>query len=302
MLRHAIAPLRRFTKASHDVVRHPGLSSDAKILLLYVQGLPEGEPARPLGEHAAKLGMKTRAYQRAKELLEACGYLHVWRWQGEGGRWSTDQLLSNVTLTREEASRLRNGAPPEEPPNERPPTVGEPDERIVGTPPKEEREKNLPHPPSEDPDAPAPEGEPEAELAAAERVLLSLRHSNRQLLIGVREARGLADAAAEWLRRGIPAAELRHALTTGLPADGIRSAVGFLRFRLLHKLPAAPEAAAPTPHGLVICEGPGEDHVFRPVGDETRCGPCRLGPASRPRPPARAVSWRTLLQEGVPGA
>ncbi|MCX4584550.1 hypothetical protein [Streptomyces sp. NBC_01481] len=294
MLRHAIAPPRRFTKASHDVVRHPELSSDAKILLLYVQGLPESDLARPLSEHAAKLGMKTRAYQRAKELLETCGYLHVWRWQGAGGLWSTDQLLSNVTLTREEASRLRNGVPPEEPPNEQPPAVGERDERIVGTPPKEEeREKNLPHPP--------PEGQ-RPEVAQAERVLLSLRHDHRDLLLGVREARSLAEPAAEWLRCGVSASDLRRALTAGLPAGGVRSAVGFLRHRLLHKLPAAPEPAVAAPRGLVICEGPGDDHVFRPVGDETHCGPCRLGAASRPRPKARGVSWRTLLQEGGTGA
>ncbi|MFF3317438.1 hypothetical protein ACFYV5_18300 [Streptomyces sp. NPDC003035] len=136
---------------------------------------------------------------------------------------------------------------------------------------------------------------------------------NPSLWLGVREARGLAEAAAEWLRRGVSAADMRRALTSGLPREGIRSAVGFLRHRLASKLPAPP--APPTPHatstapapaapaGLVLCDGPGDDHVFRPVADETRCRPCRTHDATRqqqqqPDRPPRA-SWRTLVAEEV---
>lgn len=120
-------------------------------------------------------------------------------------------------------------------------------------------------------------------------MLLSLRHAHRDLLLGVREARSLADAAAEWLRRGVSAPDLRRALTTGLPADGVRSAVGFLRHRLIQKLPAArrqvtptppPErAAAPARRSLVTCPGPGDEHVFRPRNDETHCLRCRTAAA-----------------------
>lgn len=85
MLRHAIAPVRRFTQVSHDVVRHPRLTSDAKILLIYVQGLPESACAKALGEHAVDLGMKTRAYQKAKQVLIACGFFHGWKWQRARG-------------------------------------------------------------------------------------------------------------------------------------------------------------------------------------------------------------------------
>ncbi|MEU5342081.1 hypothetical protein AB0H18_14795 [Streptomyces sp. NPDC020766] len=221
MLRHAIAPVRRYTKASHDVVRHSRLNSDAKVLLLYVQGLPEAESTapKPLSEHAARLGLKGRAYQKAKQLLTDCGYLHEWREQGARGRWVTEQLLANVTLTREEATRARGGGADADVPSERPPTVGGPRERTVGDSPRTEDlgEKNLPHPPPEDrtPDAdeaateaiaaigegPEPESAPEPEsvpapapgtapeLAEAQGVLLSLRHAHRDLLLGVREAR-----------------------------------------------------------------------------------------------------------------
>lgn len=76
MLWHAIAPSRRYTKASHDVVRHPRLCSDAKVLILYVQGLPDGGTDLALSEHARKLDIKGRAYQRAKEQLLLCGFVH----------------------------------------------------------------------------------------------------------------------------------------------------------------------------------------------------------------------------------
>ncbi|MGX1909563.1 hypothetical protein ACWIID_11940 [Streptomyces phaeochromogenes] len=343
MLRHAIAPVRRYTKASHDVVRHSRLNSEAKVLLLYVQGLPESEAAapKPLSEHAARLGLKGRAYQKAKQLLADCGYLHEWREQGARGRWVTEQLLANVTLTRDEASRAREGGPGTDVddyvPSERPPTVGGPGERTVGDSPQTEDlgEKNLPHPPPQDRRAPdadeaavveEPEPEPEAEpgtapapapapeLAEAEGVLLSLRHSHRDLLLGVGEARSLADAAAEWLRRGVSAPDLRRALTTGLPADGVRSAVGFLRHRLIQKLPAARRQVTPTPpperaapparRGLVTCPGPGTEHVFRPRNDETHCLRCRTTAAFEATLQLQPLSeqWRTRVQECAAGA
>ncbi|MEU9786634.1 hypothetical protein AB0H92_37725 [Streptomyces phaeochromogenes] len=335
MLRHAIAPVRRYTKASHDVVRHSRLNSDAKVLLLYVQGLPESEAAapKPLSEHAARLGLKGRAYQKAKQLLADCGYLHEWREQGARGRWVTEQLLANVTLTREEATRAREGGADAGVPSERPPTVGGPGERTVGDSPQTEdlREKELPHPPPQDrraPDAdetavaeePEPEAEPGAvpvpapELTEAEGVLLSLRHAHRDLLLGVREARLLAEAAAEWLRRGVSAPDLRRALTTGLPADGVRSAVGFLRHRLIQKLPAARRQVTPTPppewtaaparRGLVTCPGPGDEHVFRPRNDETHCLRCRTAAAFEATLQLQPLSeqWRTRVQECAAGA
>jgi len=260
MLRHAIAPVRRYTKASHDVVRHSRLNSDAKVLLLYVQGLPESEATapKPLSEHAARLGLKGRAYQKAKQLLGDCGYLYEWREQGARGRWVTEQLLANVTLTREEASRAREGREGREgcegcesgaaaiaAPSEHLPTVGGPGERSVG------------------------------------------------------------DSTAD----------LRRALSTGLPADGVRSAVGFLRHRLVQKLPAAraqaapPSASASVPapewvavparRGLVTCPGPGDEHVFRPRGDETHCFRCRSAAAFEATLQPLSGQWRTRVQECV---
>lgn len=304
MLCHAIAPSRRFVKASHDVVRHPRLSSDAKILLLYVQGLPDDRTALALSEHARRIGITGRTYQKAKEQLVAHGFVHEWRRQGGQGRWVTDQLLANVPLTGEQAALVRDGAAvlPRESPSTRKPAVGLPRPRTAGDslPVDEEREKNAPHPPSEAPPAeepperPEPEAPPMPEVAFAEGVLLSLRHAQPQLHLGVREARGLAEAAAEWIRRGVGAGELRRVLTSELPGDGVRSAVGFLRHRLVQKLPEAvkpKQADEPSGGALVLCEGPGGEHAFRPTrGDQTRCARCRAAEARTDDRPARAAT------------
>jgi hypothetical protein len=344
MLRHAIAPTRRYTKASHLVIRHQRLNSDAKLLIIHVDGLPEDADDKPLSAHAADLGMTPREYQKAKRSLAAAGYYFEWKWQGERGRWITEQMLSNVPLTREEANAVRG----DKSPSAGGPTVGAPESRKVGgsKPVEEHREKTFPHPPPKEPAAdiepgreeadptpspepdpapspspnpdsgnpdPAPEPVPASppEVVEAERVLLSLRHVNPSLWLGVREARGLAEAAAEWFRRGVSAADMRRALSSGLPREGVRSAVGFLRHRLASKLPAPPAppatstaaACAPAaPAGLVLCDGPGDDHVFRPVADETRCRPCRTHDATRQQqPPDRPprASWRTLVAEEV---
>ncbi|MFJ8658280.1 hypothetical protein [Streptomyces sp. NPDC093795] len=353
-------------------MRHPRLNSDAKLLLIYVQGLPETASVKPLGEHATDLGMRPRAYHKARECLTACGYLHEWKWQSQRGRWTTEQLLSNVTLTREEASGVRDGVPADSPDADAP-TCGFLGARKPGTLPPVDKdgEKTSPHPPTkahapdptsapsqepapqpeaapnpepapepeaapnpepapqpeaapEPPPAPAPEAATPSDLTPeaveAERVLLSLRHQSRDLLLGVREARGLAEAAAEWLRRGVSVADLRHALTAHLPRGGVRSAVGFLRHRLIEKLPAEPRPAATValaaPHGhaapapdgrpaLVTCEGEGRStHVFRPAAGETLCSPCRQEAARRAHPhlqqPAKPrPAWRDLVAEVV---
>ncbi|MFI7238426.1 hypothetical protein [Streptomyces cyaneofuscatus] len=321
------------------------MNSDAKVLLLYVQGLPDSATDRPLGELARKLDMKGRSYQQAKKQLTEHGYLHEWRSQGDGGRWMTEQLLSSTPLTRDEAGAVRaklcpeagQSARPEQqpcppPPSAQSPTVGAPTPRSVGgyEPEEEHYEENSPpHPPSEpkphlkqkqkqkpEPEseggpAPAPsparESAPESEseggpgpeatptptptptprqLVRAERVLLSLRHSRRELLLGMGEARALAGKAARWLERGVTESDLRHALLAEPPKEGVRSAFGFLGHRLTHKCPvpaapvAPPEPPPPPVRALIVCTATdAEEHLFRPLGDETECAECRRATA-----------------------
>ncbi|MEV0261476.1 hypothetical protein AB0I49_09035, partial [Streptomyces sp. NPDC050617] len=160
MLRHVIAPIGRYVKASHDVVRHCRLNSDAKILLIYVQGLPESETAKPLSEHAERVGIKGRAFQKAKRLLTEDGYFHDWREQVERGRWITDQVFSNTVLSGEEAARVRDGVPP----SVQSPTVGGPTGRTAGDylRKKKNEEKNSSHPPTVAPlEEPSAQGHPD---------------------------------------------------------------------------------------------------------------------------------------------
>ncbi|MER5629517.1 hypothetical protein [Streptomyces nitrosporeus] len=319
MLWHATALSRGYTKAANDLVRDPGLSSDAKIILLYVQGLPAERRDVALSEHAQKLKITGRAYQKLKKLLVAHGYLHEWRVQDARGFWSTEQLLANMPLEPEEAFRLReagvgsgSGSGGEVFPGERNPTVGQPGCPEAGgyTPVDEEREKNSSHPPTETASTkPEPEsavgpgsgsvvemGPWSAEEAEAERALLGLRRVNQVLRLGVGEVRRLVRLAAEWLRRGVTAEEMCRVLGSDLPSAGVRSAVGFVRWRLVQKLPEAPARPSgltrsggagvglvgrgegvrlPLQVGWVTCQGPGDEHVFRGGEGDTHCGPCR---------------------------
>ncbi|MGW3835957.1 hypothetical protein [Streptomyces microflavus] len=261
-----------------------------------------------LSEHARKLGIKGRAFQRAKEQLVVNGFVHERRVSGERGLWVTHQLFSNVPLSDVDALGVWREAGVEAgaSPSAHFPTVGRPGPRTVGhqLPVGEEREKNSSRPPTETRDSNEALVELSGEEAEAERVLLSLRHADRQLRLGVAEARELVGLAVEWLRRGVSGAELRRVLSGGLPPDGVRSAVGFLGHRLVRKMPEAPEierqplsvrdgvveapSVAPpvlsapppfVPAPLVTCEGPGTEHVFRAFAGETECPDCQQAAA-----------------------
>ncbi|MGW5071008.1 hypothetical protein ACWEQJ_33925, partial [Streptomyces cyaneofuscatus] len=311
MLWHAIAPVRRYTKVSHDVMRHPRLNSDAKVLISYVQGLPEGEQGdRALSEHARKVGIKGRRYQTAKEQLVVNGFVHEHKAPGARGLWATHQLFSNVPLSdadalvvwREAGVGADAGGGTEPAPSAQVPTVGQPRARSVGhqLPVDEELGENSFRPPTQAADSEAALEELSPEEVEVERVLLSLRECRRDLRLGVAEARSLIAPAVEWLRRGVSGAELREVLSSGLPTGRVRSAVGFLRHRLVQKMPEAPAperepepapAASPEPDPeqsppppavvapLVTCEGPGNEHVFRAYGGATLCPDCQQAAA-----------------------
>lgn len=117
----------------------------------------------------------------------------------------------------------------------------------------------------------------------------------------MREARALAVEAVKWLERGLSESDLRQALLAERPEGGVRSAFGFLRYRLIQKLPADPSPPPlpqlPSPAALVVCSSPGEEHVFRPLGEETECAPCRQATAcatfyGAPAPEPDRIPWR----------
>ncbi|MEU8651028.1 hypothetical protein [Streptomyces sp. NPDC048737] len=175
--RHHIAPPRAFTQFSHDLIRHPRLSSDAVRLLTWQLSLPEG--ARDsLSRTAERANIGATAFTRAKRQLKEEGFVHERRVQGPGGHWTTQQLVSNVPLSPAEAAKLLARTPvpppsaavsPQVAPSPRIPTAGERTGRLTDGLPYGDTHGNThnqpPEPPEDGPDAPAPAQAPEAAYA-----------------------------------------------------------------------------------------------------------------------------------------
>ncbi|MEU3754493.1 hypothetical protein AB0H17_17255 [Streptomyces olivoreticuli] len=250
MLRHAIAPARAFTQVANDIIRHPELSSDAVRLLIWQLSLPPAADL-PLWKVAERAGIKTTGFIRAKRELAAAGYYHEWREQGRGGRWTTEQLVSGVPLTAEEAAAVREARPGAEIP-----AAGEPGRRSVGRYPKEDTGENTNQPPQPAVPEPDPEPVPQPELAPPSGpvtiptplvqqgayALTTVSRTERRLRLTGMDIARLAPLAGEWFQRGACLAEVREALTGGLP-DHVHSAAGIIRNRLLRKMPDAPTFA-----------------------------------------------------------
>lgn len=275
MHRHVIAPARFFSQVPNDIVRHPRLSANAVRLLIWHLSLPDGAAAQPLSVTGEQAGIRKGAFTRAKRELAAEGYLHEWRIQGQDGRWVTRQLISNVSLTTEDALRVRDGRRPDAepaadsaPPTPPNPAAGDPAPRPVGRPHKKTGE-NTSHPPH-----------PLAERGA--QALAAVSHTERRLRLSGRDVARLAPLAAEWLLRGATLTDLREALTHGLP-ERVHSPAGITRDRLLRKMPDPVPAtpSTPPPPPLRLCTG-GCGRMIRPVSDEIRCRDCRLTAAATP--------------------
>ncbi|WP_116213250.1 hypothetical protein [Streptomyces olivoreticuli] len=266
MLRHAIAPASSFTQVANEIIRSPKLSSDAVRLLIWQLSLPPGVDL-PLWQVAQRAGIKTTGFIRAKRELAAAGYYHEWREQGWGGRWATEQLVSGVPLTAEEADAVRAGQP-----GAQIPAVGQPESPSVGRYQDKDSGENTPQPPHPVPPEPDPEPTPDPEPAPEPEpdpvppskpqadppdrsafvpapfvtqgvhALTSVSRIERRLRLTAMDIARLAPLAGEWFQRGACLAEVREALTGGLP-DHVHSAAGIIRNRLLRKMPDAPTFA-----------------------------------------------------------
>ncbi|WP_052865984.1 hypothetical protein [Streptomyces niger] len=286
MLKHANAPTRFFTLAPNEIIRHPRLSSDAKVLLLWALSLPEGAETAPQ-DIARQAGWNSRKLTRAKRELAAERYLYEWRYQGSNGRWATDQLISNEPLEKEQAARVRHGAP-----SEPKPPVGAATDRPVGRPPEDKTRENTPHP---------AESADEAVVALA-----AVSRAEPRLRLSGRDVRELAPLAAEWLARGATSAELHTALTSGLPYP-IHSPAALVRDRLTRKLPdpppEPPEPGGSPPSAAARVRTCTDCAVtdFVPLQDERRCRNCRRARADTAPAPLSPVTVRgaALVRAGL---
>ncbi|HWU06448.1 MAG TPA: MarR family transcriptional regulator, partial [Streptomyces sp.] len=141
---------------------------------------------------------------------------------------------------------------------------------------------------------PAPAGPSPAYLALAQ-----LGRADSRLALSAADCTALEALAAKWFVRGVDADYLTQALTAGLP-PGVGSPVGFVRRRLIDKIPAhvpatpappAPPAPGAPVHRVMLectkCGAPGRPEAL-PDG---LCRPCRApgqgeaapgAPAGRP--------------------
>ncbi|MEU2511729.1 hypothetical protein [Streptomyces syringium] len=285
MLRHVIAPARFFSQVPNEIIRHPRLSSNAVRLLLWQLSLPQGVD-QPLWESAERARIGKRSFTLAKRQLVAEGYLFEWKEQGEGGQWSTTQMVSNVCLTAAEAAAARDGLPVVAPPTDAIPVAGEPKGRAVGRS-QDNTGAKKDHPPTrrvaEVTPGQVPGGVPAPLVERGAQALAALSHTERRLRLTGSDVRALAPLAGEWLLRGATLRDLRDDLTAGLP-ERVHSAAGLLRDRLLRKMPELPSfaeqeplaCAAPRAADMRECQGEHtQSRLFTPVAGERLCPACR---------------------------
>ncbi|MFE7412570.1 hypothetical protein [Streptomyces laurentii] len=311
MYRHFIAPARGFTQFSHEIIRHPRLSSDAVRLLTWQLSLPEGA-RESLSRTAERARIGACAFSRAKRELKAEGFVHERRLQGPRGRWVTQQLVSNEPLGEAEAAKLLGRMPAPVPvsvsvsasasafesmresaPTAEIPAVGDPAGPLTDGYPKPDRGENTSNLPPEPEPAPEPEAEASEDARALVGALPSLSPALRHIPSGMTEE--LARLVAAWLAAGHSPASIHTHVLRGLPKGGtpVYKPGGLLRYLLREVPPVEPAAAPAAPAGRSVsarlagareCEG--EQHIqpmlFRPVGDETFCSLCTSEPAPTP--------------------
>ncbi|MEU6377612.1 hypothetical protein [Streptomyces sp. NPDC046909] len=108
-------------------------------------------------------------------------------------------------------------------------------------------------------EAPVTKPSPETVRSAAFGVLARLGRIDARLTLSAGECGALEESAAEWFARGASEAQLVQAVASGLPKR-VEYAFGFVRARLVEKLPPEPEPAQPVRYEVLCtaCGEPGE--------------------------------------------
>ena len=241
---HRTTPTRAFSVFSNALLRDRSLSWCAVGVLTYLLSLPNGARAtiRTLAEQR-KEG-RARIAAALHELEESRYLRRVVRKDEESGQFSTVYEVFDTPYEDEppagESEEVQNLA------------SGESESAASGALPSGEntRVEEPPSPPSADAPsagagADAPSGEPEAppgeRTALAARLLGSLGRTEPRLALGAAEALRLAPLVEEWWAAGASSAQVRAALTQGLPSR-LYSARAIVEDRLRRKCPAAPAA------------------------------------------------------------
>ncbi|MFF7885148.1 hypothetical protein ACH40F_47355 [Streptomyces sp. NPDC020794] len=270
---HRTTPTRAFSVFSNALLRDRSLSWCAVGVLTYLLSLPNGARAtiRTLAEQR-KEG-RARIAAALRELEESRYLRRVVRKDGESGQLFTVYEVFDTPYEDEppasEPEKIQNLA------------SGESDVAGAGALPSGEktREQEPPSPPPE----PEPEGKgkgerevaPTARTALAAKLLGSLGRAEPRLALGGAEALRLAPLVEEWWERGATSAQVRSALTQGLPSP-VYSSRALIEDRLRRKRPAAPEPTGPA----------GSAWLAGPAGPAEPAGPAAA--------PATTVEIRTV--------
>ncbi|MER5899283.1 hypothetical protein ABT150_03985 [Streptomyces mirabilis] len=254
---HRTTPTRAFSVFSNALLRDRSLSWCAVGVLTYLLSLPNGARAtiRTLAEQR-KEG-RARIAAALRELEESRYLRRVVRKDGESGQLFTVYEVFDTPYDNEppagEPEKVENLA------------SGESDVAGAGALPSGEktREQEPPSPPPETGTEGKGKGKgkggrevaPTARTTLAAKLLGSLGRAEPRLALGGAEALRLAPLVEEWWERGATSAQVRSALTQGLPSP-VYSARALVEDRLRRKRPATPEPTGPT--GPTGSQGPTE--------------------------------------------
>lgn len=243
---HRTTPTRAFSVFSNALLRDRSLSWCAVGVLTYLLSLPNGARAtiRTLAEQR-KEG-RARIAAALHELEESRYLRRVVRKDEESGQLSTVYEVFDTPYDDEppagESEKVQNLA------------SGESESVASGALPSggKTREQEPPSPPSAEPEAQSGEAEapPGERTALAARLLGSLARTEPRLALGAVEALRLAPLVEEWWAAGASSAQVRAALTQGLPSR-LYSPGAIVENRLRRKRPAAPAAAVAESAGQV---------------------------------------------------
>lgn len=234
---HRTKPTRSFTTVTNALVRDRSISWCASGVLMYLLSLPNNARA----DIRSLAGQRKEGRARITDALhdlERAGYLRrVLVKNKKSGELSTVYEVFDHPCTD------RVTAEPAEPAeNGQNLASGDRDRDDTGSLPKGEKTGEQ-KPPSR----PLPKLTVPEQLRSATELLLSLRGRDPRLTLGTAEAVRLAPLVGEWREAGASDAQLREALTGGLPAR-VLSAPGLLADRLRRKLPT--RLPRPTPPAL----------------------------------------------------
>ncbi|WP_042408287.1 hypothetical protein [Streptacidiphilus carbonis] len=292
-----------FTVLANCALQNKTLSFRARGLLGYLLSRPDGaqEDCRRLAEEHPE---GRRGVADALNELKAAGYYFVVTWKSRDGRFCTETHVYDTP--QQQAPAPGPGERPEGGAGAKPVKNREKETTPRGDAVNEDRgdrdddgdggDDGDGHDHDDHDDEPPPPSPPVAEpstaLSGAAALLHRIVRGEPRLRLGVPEAAKLAPLVAEWLADGATEAELRAALTTGLPRV-ILAPVGLLKHRLIHKRPPARVPEQPDPVAVTPVPRRHEcDDCRAPLPAPGLCRACAAPDVPAPPNPAVAATRR----------